>query len=249
MPLSPHILEEKPYNRCLNCESIGKKCDGPNFLAMTAERRSEWMRLRKEYLHSLEPDKWTNAYIAEVSGVSKVTVARVFSGDTKDIRISTIEAILKVLVNGSWGQYPCAMGGDVEPETVYLDNPALLQRAEAAEAECAQLRAMLESMSQGHRAEIVEAHASDQAKIAHLIKETEFLEEQLRHKDQQLDERRDFLRRKDKYILALALLSFVCLAAIIAALVIDRLNPEIGFFWRSLFNADRSGTQFFNIGF
>lgn len=249
MPLSPHILEEKPYNRCLNCESIGKKCDGPNFLAMTAERRSEWMRLRKEYLHSLEPDKWTNAYIAEAAGVSKVTVSRVLSGDMKDIRISTIESILKVLVNGSWGQYPCALASDQQPETVYVDNPALLQRAETAEAECAQLRAMLESLHQGHQSEIMEAHASDQAKIKHLIKETEFLEEQLRAKDRLLDERRDFLRRKDKYIFALALLSFVCLAAIIVALVIDRINPDVGFFWRSLFNADRSGTQFFDIGF
>lgn len=244
MSLSPQTLEEKPYNRCINCESIGKKCDGPNFLAMTAERRSEWMRLRKEYLHSLEPDKWTSAYIAEAAGVSKVTVARALSGDMKDIRISTIENILRVLVNGSWGQYPCAMVSGQG-----TDSPALLQRAEAAESECARLRAALDSMSQGRQSEIAEAHASDRAKIDHLIKETEFLEEQLRHKDQQLDERRDFIRRKDKYILILAALLFVCLAAIITALVVDRLNPDMGFFWRSLFNAERSGSQYFDFLF
>ena len=187
MPFSPHTLEEKPYNRCLNCENIGKHCDGPNFLAMSTERRCEWMRLRKEYLHSLEPDKWTNAYIAEVSGVSKVTVARVFSGDTKDIRLSTIGCIIKVLVNGSWGQYPCAMAA-----TADLDRPALLQRAEVAEAECARLR---------------ESQASDQRKVAHLLKETDFLERQLRH--------------KDRYILVLAVLLFAALAAIITGLVID----------------------------
>lgn len=242
MSLSPQVLEEKPYNRCLNCESIGKKCDGPNFLAMTAERRSEWMRLRKEYLHRLEPDKWTNTYIAEAAGVSKVTVSRVLSGDMKDIRISTIESILKVLVNGSWGQYPCAMGGEVS-----VDNPALLQRAEAAEAECARLRAMLESMHQGHQSELVEAHASDQRKIDHLIKETDFLEEQLRHKDKQLDEQQGFLKRKDRQLLALAICLFIALAAIITALVVDRLNPDVGFFWRTIFNG-RSGTQFFDFG-
>lgn len=187
MPFSPHTLEEKPYNRCLNCVNIGQKCDGPNFLAMSAERRSEWMRLRKEYLHSLEPDKWTNAYIAEVSGVSKVTVARVFSGDTKDIRLSTIGCIIKVLVNGSWGQYPCAMAASAD-----LDRPALLQRAEVAEAECARMR---------------EAQASEQRKIDHLIKEMDFLEGQLRH--------------KDRYILALAVLLFAALVTIITGLVID----------------------------
>ena len=222
MPFSPHTLEEKPYNRCLNCENIGTSCDGPNFLAMSAERRSEWMRLRKEYLHSMEPDKWTNAYIAEVSGVSKVTVARVFSGDTKDIRLSTIGCIIKVLVNGSWGQYPCAMAA-----TADLDRPALLQRAEVLEAECARLR---------------DAQASEQRKIAHLLKETDFLEEELRTKDRLLDERRDFIHRKDKYILALAIMLFVCLAVIIGALVIDRLNPDIGFFWREILGGLRNGS-------
>ena len=200
MPFSPHTLEEKPYNRCLNCDNIGSQCDGPNFLAMSAERRCEWMRLRKEYLHSLEPDKWTNAYIAEESGVSKVTVARVFSGDTKDIRISTIESILKVLVNGSWGKYPCAMAAAAD-----IDRPALLQRAEVAEAECARMR---------------EAQAAEQRKIDHLIKETDFLEAQLRH--------------KDRYILALAVLLFAALAVIITGLVVDLVNPDMGFFWRSV---------------
>lgn len=240
MSFSSHTLEAKPYNRCINCVNIGQKCDGPNFLAMSADRRSEWMRLRKEYLHSQEPDKWTNAYIADVSGVSKVTVSRIFSGDTKDIRISTIESILKVLVNGSWGQYPCAM--DVEVEQV--DNPALLQRAEAAEAECAQLRAMLESMTQGHKVEILDAHASERRKIDHLIKEMEFLEGELRTKDRLLNERRDFIRRKDRYILALAIMLFICLATIITALVIDSINPDLGFFWRSMFNAEQAGTFF-----
>ena len=110
-----------------------------------------------------------------------------FSGDTKDIRLSTIGCIIKVLVNGSWGQYPCAMAASAD-----LDRPALLQRADVAEAECARMR---------------EAQASDQRKVAHLIKETDFLEGQLRH--------------KDRYILALAVLLFAALATIITGLVID----------------------------
>lgn len=107
----PHRLlntEEKPYNQCLDCIYIGKKCDGPNFLAMDIKRLSEWSRLRKNFLHSKE-QKWTNEYIANLSGLSLTTVSRFLSGDLDDIKLSTAAAIVRVLVDGSWGQYPCAM--------------------------------------------------------------------------------------------------------------------------------------------
>ncbi len=101
MPFSRRTLEEKPYNRCLNCVHIGKMCDGPNFLAMEIERWCEWCRLRKEYLG------WTSAHLAEIANVSKVSVDRIMRIDVKDLRISTMQAVTKALVNGTWGQYPC----------------------------------------------------------------------------------------------------------------------------------------------
>lgn len=248
MSLSPQIVEEKPYNRCLNCANIGKKCDGPNFLAMSAERRSEWMRLRKEYLHSMEPDKWTNSYIAEAAGVSKVTVSRVLSGDMKDIRISTIEAVLKVLVNGSWGQYPCAMESAPEAEVVYVDSPDLVKRAEEAEGECARLRETLEKMTAENKVELTAAHEADELRVEYLKDQIKFKDEQLKQKDKLLDERYKFLIRKDRYIFVLAVLLFLALATIITALVVDALNHDIGFFWRAAFDFGRSGSQYFGTG-
>lgn len=102
MPFSVKDFEEKPYNTCLNCIHIGKDCDGPNFLAMSTERWCEWCRLRKQYL------KWTNDHVADLAGVAEITVDRIMSGHAKDLRISTMQAITKALVNGSWGQHPCA---------------------------------------------------------------------------------------------------------------------------------------------
>lgn len=114
MPFSPQSIEEKPYNQCLNCRYIGKHCDGPNFLAMSMPRICEWCRLRKEYLHAQNP-KWTNAYVAELAQISKISVDRFLSGAVDDIKLSTIAKIVRVLVTkaevtvGSWGKYPCAM--------------------------------------------------------------------------------------------------------------------------------------------
>lgn len=244
MPFSPQTIEEKPYNMCLNCAHIGKRCDGPNFLAMTPERRSEWMRLRKDYLHSIEPDKWTNAYIAETAGVSKITVSRVLSGDMKDLRISTIESVLKVLVNGTWGQYPCAMAGETSAEVVYMDSPELVKRAEESTAECERLRAMLEKMTADHKEDISTAHADDQKKIDFLREQIKFKEEQMREKDKLMQERYDFLIRKDieidkqkKVIRLLSVLLGVAVLIIIVALLIDRFNSDLGYFWRAAFDS------------
>ena len=248
MSLSPQIIEEKPYNRCLNCPNIGKKCDGPNFLAMSADRRSEWMRLRKEYLHSIDPDKWTNSYIADEAGVSKVTVSRVMSGDMKDIRISTIEAILKVLVNGSWGQYPCAMENAPAAEVVYVDSPDLLKRAEEAEAECARLQEALAKETAEKKMELTAAHEVDEKRVEYLKEQIRFKEDQMRQKDKLLNERYKFLKRKDTIILILSILVFMGWATIITALIIDRLNYDVGFFWRAAFDFGSRGVGSFSTG-
>lgn len=191
MPFSPQTLEEKPYNMCVNCAHIGKRCDGPNFLAMEMPRLCEWCRLRKNHLHNLDP-KWTNAYIAEQASISKVSVDRFLSGNIDDIKTSTIARILKVLVNGSWGQYPCTMAAE-EKTPIYVDNPTLVERCEHLQADLAAVR------------------ADDREKI-------DFLKEQLAGKDKLLRERYDFLKRKDRAIVALSILLGVAVIFIVATL-------------------------------
>lgn len=110
MPFSPQPIEEKPYNKCINCEHIGKICDGPNFLAMSIERWAEWCKTRKNYLD------WTNEELSEKSRIAKTTVDKILSGHSKDIRITTMQQMTRALVNGSWGKYPCSMaiGADTD---------------------------------------------------------------------------------------------------------------------------------------
>ena len=225
MPFSSKTVEEKPYNMCLDCSYIGKNCDGPNFLAMSTERWCEWCRLRKEYLG------WTNAFVAEQAGISKVSVDRVMSGNVKDLRISTMQAVTKVLVNGTWGQYPCAISEISGTETVYVDNPDLVAKAEKAEKECDRLRTALDSITSEHKAEIATAHAETEIRLDYLKEQIRFKEDQMKAKDKLLDERRDFLARKDKVIKQLSVMLILAVAIIIFALVIDRLNSDIGFLW------------------
>ena len=207
MPFSPKTLEEKPYNICVSCAHIGKKCDGPNFLAMSIERWCEWCRLRKDYLDI------TSAELSTMAGVAKISVDRVMSGNIKDLRISTMQSITKALVNGTWGQYPCAL-------SMVENDPETIARAEKAEAECERLRA-----------ELTAAHNSDQSKINHLREQIKFDEEQVHEKDKLLAERYEFIKRKDRVITMLAGALTVAILVIITALIIDVINPSVGFFW------------------
>ncbi len=188
MPFSVKSIEEKPYNACLNCAHIGKNCDGPNFLAMSVDRWCEWCRLRKEYLG------WTNAHVAELAEISKISVDRVMSANVKDLRISTMQAITRVLVNGTWGQHPCAMSSMDEGQIVYVDNPVLIEKAESASRECQQIKAVLDSTKE-----------DDQRKIDYLKEQVQFKEDQMKAKDQLIAERCDFLKRKDKAIKMLSI--------------------------------------------
>lgn len=200
MPLSPQSLEEKPYNLCLNCAHIGKNCDGPNFLAMTTERWCEWCRFRKDYLG------WTNAKVAERAEVSKISVDRIMSGNVKDLRISTMQAITKALVNGSWGKHPCAIVEiSAEKEIVYVDNPELVKK-------CERLKAALENANTERKAEIAEATSAERRKI-------EFLKEQISSRDKLLQERYEFLAKKDKTIKMLGVLLAIAVISIIAILI------------------------------
>lgn len=168
MPFSPQTIEEKPYNMCINCIHIGKRCDGPNFLAMEIERWCDWCKLRKEYLG------WTNSYIAEEADVSKISVDRIMTANVKDLRISTMQAVTKMLVNGSWGQYPCAMA-------------AIGTDTSEAAAQCANLKEEMSKLKAAHKEEIAAIRADHEQKINFWKEQMKFLESQMLAKDKLLE--------------------------------------------------------------
>lgn len=160
MPFSRKTLEEKPYNRCITCIHLGELCDGPNFLAMEIERWCEWCRLRKEHLG------WTSAYLAYRADVSKVSVDRIMVVNAKDLRISTMQAVTRALINGAWGKYPCVL---VASENI-----------QTSTTECAKLRNEIEQLKAEHKAELEAIRADHAQKI-------DFLKDQVKHKDKLLE--------------------------------------------------------------
>ena len=176
MPFSPETLEEKPYNICISCPKIGQTCDGPNFLAMSVERWCEWCHLRRDHL------KWKNQLVAEKAGVSKVSVDRIMSGDSKDLRITTMQAVTKALVNGTWGQSPCVLVTETEKE-IYVDNPVIV-------AQCQHLQNTLDALSAEYRTELAAVREEDRKKI-------EFLREQIAIKDKHIELLHSLIKNKD----------------------------------------------------
>lgn len=176
MPFSPETLEEKPYNICISCPKIGQTCDGPNFLAMSVERWCEWCRLRRDHL------KWKNQLVADKASVSKVSVDRIMSGDSKDLRITTMQAVTKALVNGVWGHSPCVLVTETEKE-IYVDNPVIV-------AQCQHLQNSLDNLSAEYKAEVVAIRAEAQKKI-------DFLMDQVAIKDRHIDLLHSLIKNKE----------------------------------------------------
>lgn len=178
MPFSPETLEEKPYNICISCPKIGQSCDGPNFLAMSVERWCEWCHLRRDYL------KWRNSTIAEKSGVSKISVDRIMAGDIKDLRITTMQAVTRALVNGSWGQSPCVLVTENEKE-IYIDNPVIV-------AQCQHLQNTLDTLSAEYMTELAAVREESRKKV-------DFLREQIAMKDKQIEWMQSLIQHKSHH--------------------------------------------------
>lgn len=89
------------YLKCVSCPKLGAPCDGPNFLAMTPPQLITWCKERKKYLG------YTNAKIAELSGMSPGTVDSLLANKHTDFKFGTIAPMLQALVGGDWSGEPC----------------------------------------------------------------------------------------------------------------------------------------------
>ncbi len=195
-------VDKKPYNTCIDCEFLGKKCDGPNFLAMTKDQRVEWCRLRKNLMQRNDP-KWTNQYISDITGLSKASVDRFFRAEVDDIRVSTLSMMMNVLINGDkdgWKQSPCAMTS-LNPNA----DEELQKRCKA-----------LEDMNDRLKSD-----------VSHKDERIDFIIDQIKNKDKQISdmtermkERTTYMKRKDRIIGLLFGLLVVAITGLIVVLAI-----------------------------
>lgn len=160
-----HDYSSKPYNRCLSCSNLGVKCDGARSSAMTLER---WC----EFMHDMKEAKGlTNAYIAEVSGVSIKTIERLMAQNCEqDIMRETARRIEDAII-GSSNTYPCILAFE-ESMPKESDAKRELERTMADNIEC---HKMLETIHASYQAEMKIIREEDRLKIEHLLAEIEYL--------------------------------------------------------------------------
>lgn len=206
--ISVEVSQEKPFNKCLSCEYLGAGCSGPNLNAMTVERACEFLQIRRNQLG------YTYQAVADISMLSIVTVKRILTGQVKDPGFMSMQALTFALVSDPKGKYPCAM---------HLIN----KETEQATAACLAAQNALAQKE----AEFERARQEDRKKIDFLLEQIHFKEEQMKAKDKQLEDRYRFLKKKDYAILTLSVFLFIAVAIILTALIVDRLNSDIGFFW------------------
>ena len=153
---------DKPYNRCLSCPHRKVRCDGPRTSGLELARWCEYMRDMKE-INGL-----TNAYIAEVAGVSVKTVERLMALNTdQDIYRDTARRIENVIV-GSTSTYPCYLAFEEEhrPNEQMTDAMRELERALADNQD---YRQALDNIHTSYKAEMETIRAEAQRKIDFLL--------------------------------------------------------------------------------
>ena len=207
-PISTEVTREKPFNKCFKCEYLRNGCSGPNLAVMTVDRACEFLQVCRQQLG------YSYQKVADLSMLSVITVKRILSGQIKDPGFLTMQALSFVLVSDPNGKHPCAM---------HLVN----EETKNAIIACKEAQDALLRRDQ----EFEQRRVSDREKIEFLKSQIDVKDSQLLEKDHLLHERYDFLKRKDRIIRLLGFLLALCLMVIIGALVVDGLNPDIGFFW------------------
>lgn len=220
------VTKEKPFNKCLQCEYLGNGCSGPNLNAMSVERACEFLQIRRVQLG------YSYQKTADLAVLSLVTVKRILTGKIKDPSFLSMQALTFALVADPEGKYPCAMEHFTE-------------EAEQAVAAC--------KVAQNELARVEKELAEEKEKVAYRderIKsfqhQVEFKEAQMVTKDNQLKERAEFIKTKDRAIAILSILLALALCVIITALIVDSINPDVGFFWRAFHGTARDVLK--NIG-
>ncbi len=207
--------KDKPFNECLRCEYLGNGCRGPNLGAMTLARTFDFLQLRRLQL------KYSYQKVATLCGIHSVTVVRNLRGQVKEPSFATIQALSDALISDPTGKHPCAK------HLTSKEKEQLMADCQAAKDELARKEAEFHRLLEEER-----------RKVEYLREQDKFKEKQLLEKDKQIDaqekrleERRDFIYRKDRIIAILGISLAVCLLLIIGALLVDSINPNIGFFW------------------
>ena len=213
---------------------------------MPKERIEELTRQAVLSLNKIWDDEgWTNnAIVQEMENngesVSSSTVQRLRS-DGAELKSYNYNLIIKPLLRvfARISETPIKVSEADSPQELHLAtlNNTLLMR----EADISILETKLAAADEKNRSlskQLEEQAAAEQRKIAHLQKQLEEQSTVLRDRKEFMQERRDFIHRLEaekkqlrRTITVLSLVIVTLALIIFAALIVDRTNSDVGFFW------------------
>ena len=194
--------------KCKKCLHYGKDCL-PHLLVISNTQLADWCKIRRQSLHMSVEE------LAHKSGIPQSTLERVLSHKGADCYFSTLQPVLRVLTGCTQDEMQCKNpSGQSENSliaTIHYKDDAI-RRLEDENRRQAEYIEQLQIMAK----EDIERAKKEEA------------------------ESLNFLKRQNKqHVKTITVLSIalgITLFIIIAALIIDRLNGGIGFFWlKSLF--------------
>lgn len=192
---------------CANCDHLGRDCP-KTLMLLPLDELIGWCR------YVMAKNKITHDLLARLSNTPKGTIDRVMAKQSADCRYTTIHAIVCALFEFLGISAACldevTAEADVQADEMKLQN-AELQRA-LADAE--------------------KERQALQTRIADLVESNALMKEQIAKKDARIDLLGNTVGAWRRVVRTLALLLGVTVLAIIVALLVDKFNPGIGFFWR-----------------
>ena len=191
------------FEKCITCDHVSGCPHSPRFYMLSPPEVIDWCRKRKKFLGLSNKD------IAERAQIPLGTVDRLLGGNYADYKHSTIQPLLRALTGDGLGELPC-------PTT----QPEVADLMEKYNKACARV----DYLESHYQEDMQRVRADDQRQIDHLNAEIADFKEELDFKRQQL-------RAAHRGRIIMTALCILLLLVIISALVIDSMNPDMGFFW------------------
>lgn len=206
-------------SECVRCPKLGKECR-PSFVSMSPQELIAWCKERKKFLGL------TNGKLADMSGMSQGTIDSLLANTHPDFKFGTIRPLLQALIGGDWADVTCP-----DPDGSSKQDAGLQEEIRTLKSDI------------GHRDMTIQHYEDQIASMKTLVANTNARYtkqiEELQATIKDLNERhahsqdflRDQLRGRNKTVTVLSVLLGLALTVIIAALIIDRIDPSKGFFW------------------
>lgn len=192
---------------CKNCEHLGRDCP-KKLMLLPLDELIDWCQ------YIMAKHKITHDLLARLSNTPKGTIDRVMAKHSADCRYSTIHAIV------------CALFEYLGISSVCLDEVAAEAAAQAYDI------SQKNDELQRALADSEKERQTLQARIEDLVENRDLMKRQIVKKDTQIDALDSTVRDQRRVIKTLAVLLSISVVTIIMALLVDKLNPNMGFFWR-----------------